>query len=160
MKAALAHLGHRARLRATSRSSRCSRWHNSGAPGCVQAAIRPDVAHAQCYARVHLGLIHHAFDRVLPRPTLRSTRKNKSRRLSKAVSENLFRLPRLTAGAEDAFGDLGRANQWLITPYAVFDEEAPPALADTEAGAEWVETVLLRMMYSVDRHLMLGPSDD
>lgn len=102
------------------------------------------------YAREHLGLSHQVFDRVLPRTTLMSARKSKSRTLSKSVSENLFRLARLTATAEEAFGDRDRARQWLITPNPVFDGEAPAALADTETGADWAETVLLRMMYGVD----------
>lgn len=79
-----------------------------------------------------------------------SARKSKSRTLSKYVSENLFRLARLTATAEEAFGDQERARRWLITPNPVFDDEAPATLADTEAGADWVETVLMRMMFGVD----------
>jgi|SRR5699024_5985578 len=102
------------------------------------------------YAREHLGLSHRVFDRVLPRTTLMSARKSKSRTLSKSVSESLFRLARLTAIAEEAFGDKSRARQWLVTPNPVFDDEAPAALADTEVGADWAEAVLMRMMYGVD----------
>lgn len=102
------------------------------------------------YAREHLGLSHRVFDRVLPRTTIMSARKSKSRTLSKAVSETLFRLVHLTATAEEAFGDQERAHHWLMTPNPVFDNEAPAALADTQAGADWAETVLMRMMYGVD----------
>jgi len=102
------------------------------------------------YAREHLGLSHHVFDSVLPRTTLISARKSKSRTLSKSVSENLFRLARLVAVAEEAFGDDAAAQQWMTTANPVFDDEAPGTLADTEAGAAWVEAVLMRMMYGVD----------
>lgn len=102
------------------------------------------------YAREHLGLSHHVFDSVLPRTTLISARKSKRRTLSKPVSENLFRLARLVAVAEEAFGEDDAARQWVTTPNPVFADEAPGTLADTEAGAAWVETVLMRMMYGVD----------
>ncbi|MDA3919869.1 MAG: DUF2384 domain-containing protein [Salinisphaera sp.] len=102
------------------------------------------------YARNHLGVAHRLFDRVLPRTTVASAQKSATRTLSKAVSENLFRLSRLTTIAEEAFGDRERAHNWLNTPNQVFDDEAPAELADTEAGAEWVEAVLMRMMYGID----------
>lgn len=102
------------------------------------------------YARNHLGLTHGVFDRVLPRTTIASAQKSASRTLSKAVSENLFRLTRLAAIAEQAFGDRARARRWLTEPNPVFDHEAPAELADTDAGAEWVESVLMRMMYGID----------
>lgn len=102
------------------------------------------------FARDHLGLTPVVFDRVLPRTTIASAQKSVSRTLSKAVSENLFRLSRLTAIAEEAFGDRERAHRWLTEPNPVFDNEAPAELADTEAGAEWVESVLMRMMYGID----------
>lgn len=51
--------------------------------------------------------------------------------------------------SEEAFGDRARALHWLTEPNAVFGHEAPAELADTNAGAEWVENVLMRMMYGI-----------
>ncbi|MES1935444.1 MbcA/ParS/Xre antitoxin family protein [Salinisphaera hydrothermalis] len=102
------------------------------------------------FAREHLGLTPVVFDRVLPRTTIASAQKSVSRTLSTAVSENLFRLSRLTVIAEEAFGDPERAHRWLTDPNVVFDNEAPAELADTEAGAKWVESVLMRTMYGID----------
>lgn len=62
------------------------------------------------FARDHLGLTPLVFDRVLPRTTIASAEKSVSRTLSTAASETLFRLSRLTAIAEEAFGDPKRAH--------------------------------------------------
>jgi putative toxin-antitoxin system antitoxin component (TIGR02293 family) len=131
--------------------SRVFRNMSLDSPAAIVRMIRQGLpVDSADYAREHLGLSHQVFDRVLPRTTLMSARKSKSRTLSKPVSENLLRLARLTAIAEEAFGDHDRARQWLTTPNPVFNDEAPAALADTEAGADWVEAVLMRMMYGVD----------
>jgi putative toxin-antitoxin system antitoxin component (TIGR02293 family) len=103
------------------------------------------------YARDHLGVDRALFHTVLPRTTLESARrKQNTDRLTKTTSETLFRMVRIRALAEEAFGDAERAAQWLSTPKRIFDDEAPLSLLDTESGAGWVEQVLMRMMYGID----------
>jgi putative toxin-antitoxin system antitoxin component (TIGR02293 family) len=103
------------------------------------------------YARDHLGVDRSLFHAVLPRTTLESARrKQNTDRLTKTTSETLFRMVRIRALAEEAFGDAERATRWLSTPKRIFDDEAPLSLLDTESGAAWVEQVLMRMMYGVD----------
>lgn len=57
---------------------------------------------------------------------------------------------RLTAIAVEAVGDRSRALHWLNEPNPVFEGEVPAKLADTDVGAYWVESVLMRMMYGID----------
>lgn len=122
-----------------------------GNPAKVRSVIREGlpVASAQ-YAREHSGVPNRLFDQVVPRTTLISASKSKSKRLSKPVSEAVLRAARIIALAEEAFGDRERAMHWLNNPNPVFEDEAPITLADTESGTEWVEQVLGRMMHGID----------
>ncbi len=101
------------------------------------------------HARGHMGVKLSLFDTVLPRTTLNSARKRQAP-LTTSVSETVYRMARIKALAEEAFGDPGRAGEWLSTPNPVFEDEAPLALTATESGAEWVGRVLIRMMHGVN----------
>lgn len=68
--------------------------------------------------------------------------------MSDEMSEH--RLARLVRIAGEAFGDRSRGLRWLAEPNQVFDGKAPAELADTDAGAERVETVLMRMMHGIN----------
>ncbi|WP_353108212.1 MbcA/ParS/Xre antitoxin family protein [Salinisphaera dokdonensis] len=102
------------------------------------------------YLRENSGVPKRLFDQVVPRTTLISAGKSKSKRLSKHASEVVLRVARIIAFAEDTFGDQDRAMNWLNNPNHVFEGQAPITLADTESGTEWVEQVLGRMMYGID----------
>ncbi len=57
-------------------------------------------------------------------------------------SNRTLRLLRVQSLAEDAFGDTEKANRWLRRPLAELGGESPLALAETEAGARLVETII------------------
>ena len=44
--------------------------------------------------------------------------------------------------AEDTFGDVAKANYWLRHPLRELGNEAPLVMAQTDAGARVVETIL------------------
>ncbi len=121
-------------------------------PAALTRLIRRGLPVKSAYhARDHIGVDRSLFHAVLPRTTLESARRNKNTsRLTKNTSEILFRMVRIRALAEEAFGDAEHAAKWLSTPKRIFDDEAPLSLLDTESGAAWVEQVLLRMMYGLD----------
>ncbi|MBO9471621.1 DUF2384 domain-containing protein [Endozoicomonas sp. G2_2] len=120
-------------------------------PAKVRQVIRTGLPVACArYARKHCGVPNRLFDQVVPRTTLISAGKSKSKRLSKPVSEAVLRAAKIIALAEEAFGNRDHALHWLTNPNPVFEDEAPITLADTESGTEWVEQVLGRAMHGVD----------
>ena len=104
------------------------------------------VASAQ-YMREHSGVCRRTFDQIVPPTALIDSN---ARRLSKPLSETVLRAARMISLAEEAFGDRERSMSWLNNPNPVFADEAPITLAGTESGTEWVEQVLVRVMYGVD----------
>ena len=57
-------------------------------------------------------------------------------------SDRAVRLLRVQTLAEDTFSDAEKANRWLRRPLTELGNEAPLVVAQTEAGARVVETVL------------------
>jgi putative toxin-antitoxin system antitoxin component (TIGR02293 family) len=78
---------------------------------------------------------------VIPQRTRRH-RQEKNQPLTIDESDRAVRLVRIQTVAEEAFGDAGKAAQWLRRPLAAFSGEAPLEIAQTESGARVVETVL------------------
>ena len=70
-------------------------------------------------------------------------------RLSPEESDRTMRLARVTAHAIEVFGDSERAAHWMSRPNLVMDGEAPLTLLDTDAGAQWVDTILGRIEYGI-----------
>lgn len=82
---------------------------------------------------------------VIPRRTL-THRKTRHESLSREESDRAVRLARITALAEEVFGDQDRAFRWLRKPKHRFDGRTPLELLATEAGARLVE----EMLYQID----------
>jgi len=70
-------------------------------------------------------------------------------RLSPEESDRTMRLARITAHAIEVFGDSRRAAHWMNSPNRVMEGEAPLNLLDTDAGAQWVDTILGRIDYGI-----------
>ncbi|WP_225707413.1 antitoxin Xre/MbcA/ParS toxin-binding domain-containing protein [Bradyrhizobium cenepequi] len=78
---------------------------------------------------------------VIPQRTRRH-RAEKKQPLTIEESDRAVRLLRVQTLAEDTFGDVAKANVWLRRPLAELHGEPPLAVAQTEAGARVVETIL------------------
>jgi putative toxin-antitoxin system antitoxin component (TIGR02293 family) len=62
-------------------------------------------------------------------------------------SDSAFRIARVTAQAEEVFGDVAKAARWLRKPKARFEGRVPLELLRTDAGAHMVEEMLLQIDY-------------
>ncbi len=88
------------------------------------------------------GLSEQEIERfVIPQRTRRH-RADKKQPLTIEESDRAVRLLRIQTLAEETFGDNQKANRWLRRPLAELDGEAPLTVAQTEAGARVIETIL------------------
>jgi len=63
-------------------------------------------------------------------------------RLTPDESDRAVRLLRVQTLAEETFGDNEKANRWLRRALTELDGETPFVIAQTEAGARVIETIL------------------
>ena len=78
---------------------------------------------------------------VIPQRTRRH-RADRKQPLTVDESDRAVRLLRVQTLAEEAFGDKEKANRWLRHPLTELRGEAPLVIAQTEAGARVIETIL------------------
>jgi putative toxin-antitoxin system antitoxin component (TIGR02293 family) len=91
---------------------------------------------------VRAGLSEQEIERfVIPQRTRRH-RADKNQPLTIEESDRAVRLLRIQTLAEETFADNDKANRWLRRPLAELKGEAPLTIAQTEAGARVIETVL------------------
>jgi len=83
---------------------------------------------------------------VIPHRTRRH-RIQKQERLTVDESDKAVRLLRIQSLAEDAFGDVQKANIWLRRPLRELSGQTPIATAQTETGARVVETILAKIAW-------------
>lgn len=88
------------------------------------------------------GLTEQEIERfVIPQRTRRH-RADKKQPLTVDESDRAVRLLRIQTVAEDTFGGKEKAATWLRRPLAELDRETPLDVAQTEAGARVIETIL------------------
>ncbi|MER9313783.1 DUF2384 domain-containing protein [Mesorhizobium australicum] len=88
------------------------------------------------------GMSEQEIERfVIPQRTRRH-RAEKNQPLTIDESDRAVRLLRIQSLAEETFGDAGKANRWLRKELAELSRETPLAVAQTEAGARVIETIL------------------
>jgi len=85
------------------------------------------------------------FSLVLPRRTL-THRRAKHQLLTREESDRVVRLARVTALAEQVFGDDAKAARWLRKAKRRFGSRSPLEMLATETGARLVE----EMLYQID----------
>jgi putative toxin-antitoxin system antitoxin component (TIGR02293 family) len=78
------------------------------------------------------------YQLILPRRTL-AHRVAKHQSLSREESDKAVRVARITALAEQVFGESERAWRWLRKPKRNFDGKTPIEMLGSEAGARLVE---------------------
>ena len=88
------------------------------------------------------GLSEQEIDRfVIPQRTRRH-RALKKQPLTIDESDRAVRLLRIQSLAEETFSDRAKANIWLRRPLVELRDETPLVVAQTEAGARVIETIL------------------
>lgn len=88
------------------------------------------------------GLSDQEIERLVIPQRTRRHRADRKQPLTVEESDRLVRLLRIQTLAEDTFGDKAKGNLWLRMPLAELNGEAPLGVAQTEAGARVVETIL------------------
>jgi putative toxin-antitoxin system antitoxin component (TIGR02293 family) len=78
---------------------------------------------------------------VIPQRTRRH-RADKKQPLTIDESDRAVRLLRIQTLAEETFGDKDKANRWLRRPLTELHGESPLDIAQTEAGARVIESIL------------------
>jgi putative toxin-antitoxin system antitoxin component (TIGR02293 family) len=86
------------------------------------------------------------YSYILPRRTL-VHRKTRREALTHEESDRAVRVARITALAEEVFGNDEKAGRWLRKPKQRFEGRTPLELLRTEAGARLVEEMLLQLDY-------------
>jgi len=98
------------------------------------------------------SLSHHGmtdeeiYSFIVPRRTL-AHRKNRRESLTHDESDRAVRIARITALAEEVFGDDSKAARWLRKAKSRFEGRSPLEMLRTEAGARLVEEMLLQLDY-------------
>ena len=85
---------------------------------------------------------------ILPRRTL-AHRVAKHQSLSREESDKAVRVARITALAEQVFGESERAWRWLRKPKRTFDGKTPMEMLGTEVGARLVEEVVQQIDHGI-----------
>lgn len=93
------------------------------------------------------GLTEQEIERfVIPQRTRRH-RADKHQPLTIDESDRAVRLLRVQTLAEDTFGNKEKANTWLRRRLAELNGETPLDIAQTEAGARVIETILAKIAW-------------
>jgi len=90
------------------------------------------------------------YQLIVPRRTL-AHRIARHQPLSQQESDKAVRVARITAMAEQVFGEPERAWRWLRKPRQRFHGKAPIGMLATEAGARLVEEMLVRSITGSSR---------
>ena len=130
-------LGGRPALGVTVRSNLdMDRLIREGMPSRVLSVVRKKA-----------GLTARALGDMLGIAPTTLQRRKRQRRLSPEESERLYRLGRVLALGQQAFGSLDALSGWLTQANASLGGRSPSALLRSEAGARTVEGVLGRMLF-------------
>jgi len=104
--------------------------------GAIKALVRGGLSNDEVYQL------------IVPRRTL-AHRIAKRQSLSREESDKAVRVARITAMAEQVFGEPERAWRWLRKPKRNFDGKTPIEMLRTEAGARLVEELLIQIDYGM-----------
>jgi putative toxin-antitoxin system antitoxin component (TIGR02293 family) len=105
-------------------------------------AVRNRLPLAALGGLTRAGLSEQEIEKfVIPQRTRRH-RADKKQPLTVDESDRAVRLLRVQTLAEDTFGDKEKANRWLRGALTELHGETPLVLAQTEAGARVIETIL------------------
>jgi putative toxin-antitoxin system antitoxin component (TIGR02293 family) len=116
-------------------------------PADLALAVRERLPLVALKGLAQAGLTEQEIERfVIPQRTRRH-RSEKKQPLTIEESDRAVRLLRVQTVAEETFGDKEKANAWLRRPLAELRREAPLDMAQTEAGARVIETILAKIAW-------------
>jgi putative toxin-antitoxin system antitoxin component (TIGR02293 family) len=84
----------------------------------------------------------------LPNSTI-ARKKSSQERLSASEGDRVARVLMTFAHARDVFENAGSAAEWMKSPHAELDDEAPLAMLDTQSGFDRVRDLLMRIEFGV-----------
>ena len=93
------------------------------------------------------GLSEGEIERLVIPARTRRHRREKHQPLTIDESDRAVRLLRIMTVAEETFGDAAKAGAWLRRPLMELRDEAPLAVAETEAGGRVIETILAKIAW-------------
>ena len=116
-------------------------------PADLALAVRERLPLVALKGLAQAGLTEQEIERfVIPQRTRRH-RSEKNQPLTIEESDRAVRLLRVQTVAEETFGNKEKANAWLRRPLAELRREAPLDMAQTEAGARVIETILAKIAW-------------
>ena len=89
-----------------------------------------------------------AYELIVPRRTL-AHRVSKHEPLSRDESDKAVRVARITAMAEEVFGEPERAWRWMRKAKRQFHGKCPMEMLSTETGARLVEELILQIEHGM-----------
>ena len=110
-------------------------------------AVRRRLPLAALDGLVEAGLSEGEIEQFVIPSRTRRHRAMKKQPLTVEESDRAVRLVRIQTVAEETFDDAGKAARWLRRPLAELSGEAPLAVAETEAGARVIETILAKIAW-------------
>ncbi len=96
-----------------------------------------------------LGFNDRELASVLKIPSRTLDRRFKHQVLSPDESDRLARVANILKRAQEVFGNVEKAREWMNAPLSAFEGETPLQRADTSLGATQVDDVLGRIDYGV-----------
>lgn len=110
-------------------------------------AVRRRLPLATLKGLVQAGISEQEIERfVIPQRTRRH-RAEKKQSLTVEESDRAVRLVRIQTLAEETFDSREKANIWLRRPLVELGDEPPLDIAQTEAGARIIETILAKIAW-------------
>ena len=110
--------------------------------GDLALAVRSRLPLTALKGLIKAGLSEQEVERLVIPQRTRRHRADKNQPLTVDESDRAVRILRVQTLAEDTFGDMEKAARWLRRPLTELGDETPLVLAQTEAGARDVETIL------------------
>jgi|SRR5664280_2001447 len=93
------------------------------------------------------GLTNQEIDQMVIPNRTRRHRATRDEPLTVEESDRAVRLLRIQSLAEETFANRDKANRWLRLRLAELSGETPLSVAQTEAGARLIETVLAKIAW-------------
>lgn len=110
-------------------------------------AVRERLPLAALKGLAKAGISEEEIGRFVIPPRTRRHRAERDERLTVEESDRTVRLLRVQTLAEESFGDIRKAHAWLRRGLAVLGGTTPIEVAQTEAGARVVETILAKIAW-------------
>ena len=110
-------------------------------------AVRDRLPLAALKGLAAAGLTDAEVDRLVIPERTRRHRAERNQPLTVEESDRAVRLLRVQTLAEETFGDREKAHRWLRRSLAALRGEPPLTVAQTEAGARVVETILAKIAW-------------